>query len=69
MQIDHNTQEDAFGAQNTAALLSLSLCLSAPSIYVSNPMQWKNDKQGEPETTDRDELILVVYNSRHSNGV
>lgn len=43
-----------------------SICLS---ISVSEPMQRKNDKQGESETTDRDELILVVYNSRHSDGV
>lgn len=50
---------------------SFCLCLSSIclSISVSKPMQWKNDKQGESETTDRDELILVVYNSRHSDGV
>lgn len=55
----------------TTMLLSLSLSPSSIclSISVSKPMQWKNDKQGESETTDRDELILVVYNSRHSDGV
>lgn len=42
------------------------MCLNISAL---KPVWQKNDKQGDPETADRDELILVLYNSRHSDGV